>query len=342
MPQCGSGWSGRSIVVAMDVARLPTMQPRIMATAAAAQFKRPDAWHYVNQIVNAKTAYAKAVLYKTRHHQVTPGGKAQPICMLSFLGTDSYALWKLKFSKNAWGKQFNAMKDEVRRAVEEECCTPEFTASKFVVTGHSLGGVMSMIFSGEMVSNWTCNGRDLTVEDVTNVAIAPGGGLTKALADQQLSCDDPASCLAGRVVMIYGENDGATSYPGSIHPAVETYVPCNVTERYDTYRQSIPTEDGVFMGSHDPLLWCHGLYNTVPKVEDVLVGERGWGSSCSGQCGDPNGQLQRQQQRFTRLYGEPESYHPKSCEGKGDPETGHCACEWVPCDTMTSFGHCVA
>mmetsp|Transcript_101519 Transcript_101519/g.316562 ORF Transcript_101519/g.316562 Transcript_101519/m.316562 type:complete len:534 (+) Transcript_101519:60-1661(+) len=357
-PACGDGWEGvwmgeplKGLKSMVTVPEAPQFETLVEAFSGSPRDRAA--------ILNADKATVDVALFKSARQQLTKGGPLERVCMISWQSSHRPGDWKINFMTEE--VEFPFVRDQgllklphglvqayqtvrlaVRTAFQRECCTSRFHANRLVISGHSHGGAMAEMNAVDAISWWTC-GKKLTADDISVVLIAPHNRfMTMQALTEIWSCSDRVRCLAGSAVTLVNDGDyvGGTapltqaSGPGKalLHPSSVTQLPCE-TEPESFHRSG--ARRTVASRGH-----CHDLVMYARNVEEVLVDQQEWGSTCNGVCGDPNRQLQcgAWQGAMARscLDARPEDLgEPTPCgpEGAWRPEREKCECRLDGCDS---------
>lgn len=353
-PACGSGWEGtwkgptlKGLTRMVELSEVKTLQSYAQAFAKTSGDEA--------NILNADKATVDFAVFKSAGHQLTKGGPLEPVCMISWQSTHKASDFKLNFLAEEvnfpWVRDQGAVKlphglveayrsarFHARSIFERECCTKYFRAKRLVISGHSHGGAMAEMNAVDAISFWTC-GRKLTADDISVVLIAPHNRFMSMEAVTNIwSCADKIRCLAGSTVTLVNSDDyaGGTapfldsmgSAKALLHPSRVTQLPC----------------DGPPKAAHQKH-WCHDLGVYARNVEDILVDQQEWGSSCNGVCGDPNRQLQcgawhsvAKKSCLAALPSELGRASPCDSATAWRPEQEKCECQLDQCDTLLASG----
>merc|ERR1711920_1005675 len=139
--------------------------------------------------------------------------------------------------------------------------------------------------------------------------------VSEAMLEKVFSSTDPSTSLAGAVVTFSTEMDffsdglhylsnlpahdapsaGFRLYLTKPLPSSEiSSVGCRglpaTHVKHLHHKSSTEVQNPASFGSTDSAWFCHGLYAYFPAVIDFLSWWA-WGSSCGGECGNPNAQL---------------------------------------------------
>jgi len=303
MPSCGNNWSAFKVVGKIDDVDKTMTDSEGAHMRMALPHLSPASFEFLNV---SRTLDTEVALYKSAHHRLSKNGAYGKVCMMSWQASRSPADMKanLMFSPVPFPYAkpgvrvmvpkgmviaYESTRGKLKSLFEQECCNADFQADKVVISGHSRGGALAELQAMDVVSNWECpSGRDLGARELAVVLVAPLPRMfAHDVVNRLWSCNDARSCLAGSVVTIVTKGDYAgdlktsstSSHSSAGHPSEVARLPCPPTPEGANYNNSIE-----LFSEH----WCHGMYNYVPLVEQKLVGEARWGSSCDGACGDPN------------------------------------------------------
>lgn len=351
MPDCGAGWTGIKVVDRMDqLNKVMSPAERVTAKAALTTLKKWGEEDFSDTEVG---------LFKTSSHELVKGQPSGKLCMMSWQASRSDGDWKLnmlnaeipfKYSPKGVSLtapkgielSYESIRDKLKRLFEQECCTPAFQADKVIISGHSHGGAMAEVHAVDAVTNWKCHGRDLGAKNLAVVLVAPHVDMWASDAlNRVFSCNDPAACLAGSVVTLttVGDFVGDRKFSAHMrrspkHPSTVYKMPCPPIPR-GANRQLSPAY---------VTFWCHGLYNYVPLVEQMLVGEAGWGSTCGGVCGNPNRMVQCNQWVLIKEKGcsyadKGKLKTPTTCpRSRWLPQEERCDCRYDLCTDLSTLG----
>jgi len=211
--------------------------------------------------------------------------------------------------------------------------------NRLVISGHSHGGAMAEMNAIDAISNWKCGKRKLMADDISVVLIAPHHHFMPMKATSDIwSCGDKSKCLAGSVVTLVNRNDpvanGTMFATVPAHPSAATELPCNgMPEGVKTYTSEAAVRHW----------WCHDLKVYASNVEDVLVDGQQWGSTCNGQCGEMNRQLQcgewHSSTKLPCTAAQPADLGvPTNCSGGWKAKEEKCECLIDRCDQLVTHG----
>eukprot|EP00746_Dinoflagellata_sp_MGD_P150024 gnl/MRDRNA2_/MRDRNA2_81973_c0_seq1.p1 gnl/MRDRNA2_/MRDRNA2_81973_c0~~gnl/MRDRNA2_/MRDRNA2_81973_c0_seq1.p1 ORF type:complete len:663 (+),score=109.33 gnl/MRDRNA2_/MRDRNA2_81973_c0_seq1:93-2081(+) len=384
LPQCNDGWEAFAM---KDTAQFWLTGAEYELTKIvsygfmAAQRTPPK---YAEKILQQHGADVEVMLYKSSSHQLLAGTQGK-VCMVTWLPTESWGDWKANLIlteenfeygpgkvKKGYNLMYKALRDKIQAKVMDECCSASFHAEKFIISGHSMGGGLSLLNAVDMVRNWNCLGDDLTSNDIVVTQFGAAPAETGSFVDAAVTCEDPSNCLPGRVVHISTQHDAVgagvnlkTGVTNSLDtadvklskdmvdviraiPAVSTLIgpsratPTKVVKCKGPPEHLVWSSTVMYEGTYGPtfhtkdlMSWCHGIYEYAPGIDNYIRWAR-WGNSCDSKCGNPNEQLLAWQERQT-LSARNSSYTPTICTSK------NCAmCKYDDCWKMTNSGVCVS
>eukprot|EP00421_Protoceratium_reticulatum_P031616 CAMPEP_0168461926 /NCGR_PEP_ID=MMETSP0228-20121227/54244_1 /TAXON_ID=133427 /ORGANISM="Protoceratium reticulatum, Strain CCCM 535 (=CCMP 1889)" /LENGTH=373 /DNA_ID=CAMNT_0008477271 /DNA_START=219 /DNA_END=1340 /DNA_ORIENTATION=+ len=310
MPACGTGWSATRI--AGELEGLNDLPPDELAKL------RWDAAAIVPQeklgaILEAGSDTTEVVIYASQQHQVLRGERMSSVCMISWQATHADGDWKTNLMLQAMNFPFGpdglqldlpkglvlayqSARFKLKEAFHRKCCSTQMLESRLagapwlVISGHSHGGALAEMNAIDVINNWYCDGKDITAQDMALIMAAPHASmLPMSAVTNVFSCPDKSRCLAGRVVTLVTERDpvgsgivGLTSLGAPKHPSRVTELKCGD-----------PPTGEYTAGQVAGRLWFpHEMNNYLQGLEDQLVDKSLWGSSCAGECGNVNIQLQ--------------------------------------------------
>mmetsp|Transcript_20422 Transcript_20422/g.57477 ORF Transcript_20422/g.57477 Transcript_20422/m.57477 type:complete len:587 (+) Transcript_20422:86-1846(+) len=358
MPSCGNNWSAFKVVGKIDDVDKTMTDSEGAHMRMALPHLSPASFEFLNV---SRTLDTEVALYKSAHHRLSKNGAYGKVCMMSWQATRSLGDWQTNLMINEMPFRYakpgtrvmapkglvlayESTRSKLKSLFEQECCNSDFKADKVIISGHSHGGAMAELQAIDVVSNWECpTGRDLGAKELAVVMVAPHASMwADDVINQLWSCNDAKSCLPGSAITIvtHGDYVGDKSHDvlklhAAKHPSEVAFLPCPPIPEGANYNNSLERYED---------FWCHGMYNYIPLVEQKLVGEAGWGSSCDGACGEPNRMMQCNQWvimgRTGCSYAEQEWLKPATeCPAsKWLPEEERCDCHFDLCTEITNHG----